>query len=138
MAIPSLLLRQLYTFGSLQNTDQGVQFSIKNRLSDARLTGITRVTIDGESIPLEYIQLYMPSGHALHPAEITSQTPVDFPLRQIMDVHTVSEALDQGKHIIEIWFESQPFGKLKLKVEDSISESDEHLVRIPRSNLDNY
>ena len=37
--IPSMLLRQLYTFGSLKNTGQGVQFAIKNRLSDAEVVG---------------------------------------------------------------------------------------------------
>ena len=47
MMIPSLLLKQLYTFGSLQNSDEGVQFSIKNRLSDAILIAIQSVEFDG-------------------------------------------------------------------------------------------
>ena len=47
MKIPQLLLRQLYTFGSLTNTPSGAQFSLKNRLSDVTLTRIVRVKIDG-------------------------------------------------------------------------------------------
>ena len=35
MFVPSLLLKQLYTFGSLKNIEDGIQFSIKNRLNDA-------------------------------------------------------------------------------------------------------
>jgi len=35
MFVPSLMLRQLFTNGSLRNVPDGVQFSIKNRLSDA-------------------------------------------------------------------------------------------------------
>ncbi len=36
--IPSMMLKQLYTFGSLKNTPDGVKFSLKNRLSDATMT----------------------------------------------------------------------------------------------------
>ena len=46
--IPSMLLKRLYTYSSLQNTVNGVQFSIKNRLSDAKLTGFHGISIDGQ------------------------------------------------------------------------------------------
>ena len=49
--IPSLLLKQLYTFGSLQNVATGVRFALKNRLSDAQLTGLTSVKINGQEVP---------------------------------------------------------------------------------------
>jgi len=38
MLIPSMLLKKLYTLGSLKNTAAGVQFAVKNRLSDTELT----------------------------------------------------------------------------------------------------
>ncbi|MGZ6029184.1 MAG: hypothetical protein ACXWK5_07175 [Myxococcaceae bacterium] len=38
--IPQLLLRQLYTAGSLTNAAGGARFSLKNRLSDVTLTRI--------------------------------------------------------------------------------------------------
>jgi hydroxymethylglutaryl-CoA reductase (NADPH) len=138
MAVPSLLLRQLYTFGSLKNTDQGVKFSIKNRLSDAKFTGMSRVLIDGIDVSMDSIAMEITPGLALRPSDITPNDPIEFPLRQIMDVLALIDPLAQGKHTIEIWFETRPFGKLKLKVDDSITESDDHLVRIPRSNIDNY
>jgi hydroxymethylglutaryl-CoA reductase (NADPH) len=136
--VPTLLLRQLYTFGSLKNTDTGVQFSMKNRLSDAKLTGLQSVKIDGEAAPLEGIELDIGTGNAFLPSQITPDRPVDFPLRQTLDVHLASEPLANGKHSLEISFETKPFGKLRVKVEDAISEPDEHLVKIPRSSLDNY
>ena len=39
--IPSMILKQLYTFGSLKNLPDGVKFSLKNRLSDATRDGVT-------------------------------------------------------------------------------------------------
>src|SRR5437868_5028277 len=65
--IPSMLLRQLYTFGSLQNTADGVQFAIKNRLSDAELTELLGVAIDGASIPLSALKLDLGDGAVVTP-----------------------------------------------------------------------
>ena len=53
--IPSLLLKQLYTLGSLENADTGVRFSVKNRLSDATLKGVQRVMFDGKQVPLRQL-----------------------------------------------------------------------------------
>ena len=45
MQIPQLILRQLYTFGSLEHYDAGVQFGLKNRLSDATLVRLASVEV---------------------------------------------------------------------------------------------
>ena len=56
LAIPSMLLKQLHTNGSLRNTDDGVQFSVKNRLSDATFTGLTGLKFDGYEVPADLAQ----------------------------------------------------------------------------------
>ena len=53
MLIPSLLLKKLYTLGSLKNTPGGVEFAIKNRLSDAELVGLVRIAVDGRDSAAE-------------------------------------------------------------------------------------
>ena len=135
MRIPSLLLKQLYTFGSLKNVESGVQFSIKNRLSDATVTGLESIKLNGQSVPLQVVSLDMGEGTLLSPEQVTD---VAFPLRKTLDVYARIDPLPEGKHQIELAFETKPFGKLKLKVEDAISEGDDHLVRIPRSRTDDY
>jgi len=135
--IPSLLLKQLYTFGSLENTDTGVRFSIKNRLSDATVVGVQRVTIDSKQIPLGAITLILGEGEALTPLALAEQ-PLDFPLRQIVDFVCDIDPLSLGKHKVEVHFEVKPFGKLKLKVDDSIAEKKEERIVIPRSRTDDY
>ncbi|MCO6449799.1 MAG: hydroxymethylglutaryl-CoA reductase [Caldilineales bacterium] len=136
-SVPSLVLKQLYTFGSLKNTPDGVQFSIKNRLSDATITGLLGLKIGGQDVPLERVTLVLDDGVRLSPAQIAT-SPVDFALRRTLDVVAQIEHLPIGKHQIELQFTSEPFGKLKLKVEGSIAESTETLVRIPRDNADDY
>ena len=61
--IPSMLLKRLYTYASLQNTEGGVQFSIKNRLSDARLTAFHGISIDGNEISNDDLTLDFGEGH---------------------------------------------------------------------------
>jgi len=46
--------------------------------------------------------------------------------------------LTLGKHKIEIHFDSKPFGKLKLKAEDAISEEVDDRRQIPRDKVDDY
>ncbi len=135
--IPSLLLKQLYTFGSLKNTGNGIQFSIKNRLSDATLTDIESVQIDGRKIPLTAVLMDLGDGKVLTPAELR-QNPVKFPLRRIVNLTADTDQLDHGKHKLEIKFHATPFGKLNLKVEDAISEVDENRIHIPRRNTNDY
>ncbi len=138
MTIPSLLLKQLYTFGSLTNFEGGVKFSIKNRLNDAMLTGIECVKFNGVEVPKNNVKLDLGNGQIFSPDQISSSNPLNFPLRQTLDIiaHTVS--LPVGKHQIEVEFMAKPFGEMKLKVNCAIAEADDHLVRLPRGLTDDY
>ncbi len=138
MAFPSLLLKQLYTFGSLENDDHGVRFAVKNRLSDAKVTGIRQLEINGKQIPLENIKIKLDDGQELIPSQVSENSPIDFPLRRVMELHVQMPPLPEGKHKIELAFITKPYGKLKLKVQDAISKRDENLIRIPRDRQDDY
>ncbi len=138
MFIPSLILRQLYTFGSLENRDGFVCFAIKNRLSDARVTELTSVKIDGREIPLSLVTLESAGELPLAATDVSPQAPIDFPLRRTLDVRVDVEPLPTGKHTLEIRFRAEPFGKLKLEVEDAVSRERQKLVRIPRDRNDDY
>ncbi|MCB0033867.1 MAG: hypothetical protein KDE51_07605, partial [Anaerolineales bacterium] len=134
--IPKMMLRQLYTYASLENTAAGVQFSIKNRLSDAKLTEILKIKINDQEIPLSDIDLLI-DGHT-YPADIVQPNkPLDFDLRQIINIRVDIPALPLGKHKIDISVRTKPFGKLSFDVEDSISEKSD-MVRIPRDEHDNF
>ena len=138
MFFPNALLKQLYTFGSLENTDRGIEFALKNRLKDATLTELLAVKINGESVPRESVHLFMGEGETYTATEISTENTVDFPLRRTLHVRTSRSPLEEGKHEIELSFRAQPFGELAFSVEDSISKQDETLQRIPRDPDDNY
>lgn len=137
MRVPGMLLKKLYTFGSLQNSNGGARFSLKNRLTDAELTGILSVKIDREPLDLDSIRLRFDGTSYPAPA-ISSENPLPFPLRKTVQVMTGGTKLDKGSHTIELTFRARPFGKLNLKVEDAISADGKAERRIPRDEGDDY
>ncbi|PSQ63937.1 MAG: hydroxymethylglutaryl-CoA reductase, partial [Bacteroidetes bacterium QH_1_61_8] len=138
MFVPSALLKQIYNFGSLENTDQGVEFAIKNRLKDATLTGLLDLRIDGDAVPPERVHLFMGEGEPHAADEISEEDAIDFPLRRTLHVRADRPALEADKHTLELTVQAEPFGTLTFSVEDSISGQDEGLARIPRDPDDNY
>jgi hydroxymethylglutaryl-CoA reductase (NADPH) len=138
MNIPGPLLRRLYTIGSLKNTDNGPQFSLKNRLSDAEVTALREIAIDGGAVSLDQVRLGLADQRTLTPSQVDAAHPLPFPLRSILTVHTDMPGLKHGRHEIEIAFEVRPFGSLRLKVEDALADGAGETQRIPRDEADDY
>jgi len=138
MMIPSLLLKKLYTLGSLRNTAVGVQFSIKNRLSDGELVGVASVAIDGDPVALEKLLLHLEDGSAIAASQVDAAHPLPFALRSVVTIQAGAPHLAKGKHEIEISVETRPFGKLQFKVEDAISDAVRTAVHLPRDERDDY
>lgn len=138
LPIPSMLLRQLYTYNSLRNTDGGVKFSIKNRLTDVAFTELRSVKINGEEVPKDRLSLDLGDGRMIPASEVTGASPIDLPLRKVLEVHASIGNLDFGKYKIGLAFKAKGYGSLKFEVEDSIVEVEQLEVRIPRDDLDDY
>jgi len=138
MKIPSLILKQLYNFNSLENTDGGVQFVVKNRLSDATLTAIKAVTIGDTQVPLADITLVMEDGSKRAAAAVSADNPVEFSLRTSVTMVCAIPALAEGKYTMTIVVDTTPFGELPLEVEDGLSTKDANRVVIPRDKNDDY
>lgn len=137
MIVPQLILKQLYTNGSLKNVDSSVQFSLKNRLADAKLLSISEITINGQSIDLDAIKISLENGTTTTIDNI-NQDALDFPLRRILHIQVYGLQLSEEKHKIVVKFKADPFGSLTLKVTDAIAADTTHITRIPRSEADDY
>jgi hydroxymethylglutaryl-CoA reductase (NADPH) len=137
LPIPSMVLKQLYTFNSLRNTADGVRFSLKNRLSDTKVTALHSVKFDGVAVSREAISLILDTGEMLKPDDLAQQ-PIDFPLRKMLDVICRIDPLGEGIHKLEVNFLAGNFGNLTLKVDSAVATEVENVVKIPRNNADNY
>ena len=136
--VSGLILKQLYTTGSLKNTNRGIEFSIKNRLSDAKVIALNHIKIGDEEISQDKIKLEAEENVLIDSRSVTKEQSLQFNLRDSFNVICEVPELELGKYEIEISFNAQPFGDLDFKVEDTIRTTDPNRVKIPRNDLDDY
>src|SRR6478609_1618065 len=86
MLIPGLILKQMYTLGSLENVEDGVRFSLKNRLSNATLTKLNEVRINGLAVPLDRLTMEL-AGDRVAAAAVSPSSAIAFPLAKVVSIH---------------------------------------------------
>jgi len=131
--IPALMLKQLYTFGSLEMSPDGLQFGIKNRLSDVTVTGIAELKINRTPVTLDRVKLNLGNGEVLQATDVSPESTLSFPLRKALQLQVGEQTLPPGKHQIELVFETRPFGRLEISVEDAISDHEPEQPVVPYS-----
>nr|WP_208493120.1 hydroxymethylglutaryl-CoA reductase [Spirosoma utsteinense] len=127
----------------MRNTPDGFLFSLKNRLSDARFTGLERARIDGQDYPVSAFTLEPDGGEAVALGAVSEQNPLPFPLRRSVRVRVNASRLKPGRHTLEITLYTQPFGTITLTVTDELQPdepADETRLQpaIPRDPVDDY
>ncbi|MFO8051794.1 MAG: hydroxymethylglutaryl-CoA reductase [Thermoplasmatota archaeon] len=138
MKIPSSILTHLYTFGSLVNTKHGVRFSMKNKLSDATLTGINRIEINGKRMDLEKVRMKI-QIQWMTASEITENTPAAFHIGQRVDVHLPMKRLEKDmEHAITLSFKAKGFGQLVFNVKDRVKSAKDEGASIPYDKENDY
>ncbi|MBB6461657.1 hydroxymethylglutaryl-CoA reductase [Flammeovirga kamogawensis] len=139
MFIPSMLLKQLYTRGSLNNTERGIEFSIKNRLKDAEIKELLHIKIDGKEVDLSKVVFNTNEEKEIYSSTITKDNRLSFPLRKTLHLEVLDHPqLAVEKHDVEVSVKASPFGTLKFSVTDSISTEKDNEVKVPRDDMDDY
>ncbi len=138
MMIPQLILRKLYTYGSLRNTPEGLSISLKNRLTDVVLTRVVKVAIGPLELKAEDLELELGDGKWLPAAGISPDKPVGFALKQVAHLRAPGQKVPDGLHSIVIAMEVEGMGALSFTVEDHTSKPQAKQVSVPYSKEDNY
>jgi hydroxymethylglutaryl-CoA reductase (NADPH) len=135
---PSPILRQLYTVGSLDESDGYLRFGVKNRLFDASLVAVTSISIDGAGVALADVSLEQ-GDRRVSAADVDTARPLAFALHDSLTVQVAHAPLGPGPHTLAVTFRADPFGELAFEVEDSIiAASAETRDGPPRDRADNY
>lgn len=121
MSFFSGMLKQLYTNGSLANTEDGFRFELKNRLLAAKLHGVHRVAVDGRDVPLAGSRIVCDDGRVFGHADVTPATPAEFALGDRFEVRMLGAPLAPGEHALTIEFEATPVGRTVLEVRDEVA-----------------
>ena len=135
--VPDKVLKRLYTYGSLKNTDRGVEFEVKNRLQDAKLAGIDRLEVNGRTVDPGRVLLETADGETLRLEAVTPDDPVPFPVGRTVVVVVEEMEVPAGDHDVVIDFAAEPFGDLTLEIGDTVRDEG-RLPSIPRDGEDDY
>ena len=137
--IPSAILRKLYKRKSLKNVHHGVSFVMNNRLSEASLTAIHEISIDGREADLAGVS-FTPTqgGESRDAASISTESPLVIKLGEQVHVKVQTSPLEPGKHHLELVFTCSPFGKLRLNVDEELEDEEAECTHIPRDSDDDY
>jgi hydroxymethylglutaryl-CoA reductase (NADPH) len=135
--VPDKILKRLYTYGSLKNTDRGVEFEVKNRLSDAKVAGVSKLAINGQDVEHSKVLLETSDGKTFRLDEVSEKDPIPFSVGRTVTVIVERMDITAGEHDIYIEFTANPFGDLTLEIDDKIRQEGE-LPSIPRDEENNY
>ena len=134
--IPAWLLRKLYTRQSLRNVHHGWAFSLKNRLSEGKLTRIHELRLDGQVLDLQRVKLTTETDSVSAPA-ISVDRPLHFDMGSALHLYVEAGPLVPGLYQLQLSVDSEPFGHLQLEFEDSLEAAVDD-CRIPRDRDDDY
>jgi len=139
MFVPDSMLKQLYTIGSLKETNSGLRFSLKNRIRSAHFNQISQLSINKQKVDKAQIMLALNSGKLFSLQTLEKEQGVEFPLGAIIDIY-VDGTFGSGSQTvnIDITISTTPFGKIELSLQDKVSLNDESLDEIPRSTENDF
>lgn len=138
MRLPQLLLRQLYTFGSLSNGEEGLQLSLKNRLKDVTLTRIVGLKVGALELAARDLLVRLADGRWRAATEVTPETPQPFPLRAVAHLCSPGRSAPQGTVDVEITVEVSGLGSITVQAKDRVSEAKPSAPSMPHSRGDDY
>lgn len=117
-------LQRLFTWESLENTERGVEFELKNRLIEAEFEGITLVALDGEEVPQEDITVELSEDEQYRADEITPENPLELDLAETIQMVLDRDRLRLGVHELQVGLEVEGYGEVSFTTDDEITHED--------------
>ena len=117
-------LERLFTWESLENTERGVEFELKNRLIEAEFEGVTTAKIDGKPVDAEDVTLELSADERYTADEITPERPLELDLAETVQVVLDRERLRLGVHELELGLRVEGYGEVGFTTDDEVREED--------------
>jgi hypothetical protein len=111
-------LAKMYVDDSLTHEDGRFSFQIKNRIESGRVSGIVKLEVDGEEMPLDEVAVTM-GDEERKASEITRTNSVYVRYGAVMTISGPGE-LESGEHEISLTIYAPEVGNLTLPVKDSV------------------
>ncbi len=139
MFVPKILLKQLYTRGSLTITPKGFSFQLRNRLKDARLQALNSISINGHQLASSQISLQSDNSPCITNLQLNDGDDLIFPVSTNIVVFVeYDDKIDSEIQTLEIEFQASPFGQLSFQVEDVVASKKSQNEGIPRDIINDF
>jgi hypothetical protein len=112
------MLGKMYVAGSLQNTDGGFAFEIKNKIESGSVSGIAKLAVDGEEVSLEGATVTV-NEKARPVSEISWSASLYVPYGATLKIF-VSGTLEAGEHTINMQVNVPELGRISIPITDTI------------------
>ena len=117
--IPSFLLAKLYVKGSLKNTENGFEFSLKNIIDSTMLIGIGPITVGEKNYEGDAVVM-ITNDRTVNGAELACGNPVPVRMGTPLKVSVVGEKLAIGSNKISVSATTGDIGKIKFDISDTV------------------
>ena len=111
-------LQKLYVKGSLKNQDNGFVFQLKNLIDSGSISGIEKLTVDGEDKPLDGVTITL--GEKVRAASEISWSSSLYVYYGAIITFAVAGSLQPGEHNIVLKVNAPELGQISLPVADTI------------------
>ena len=113
------MLAKAYVKNSLQNQDSGFVFSIKNQIDSGAISGLAKLSVDGEERSTEGVTVKV--GEKVRPAsEISWSSSLYVPYGATVTIF-VPGTLSAGEHTVTILVNVPELGRVSFPVTDTIA-----------------
>jgi hydroxymethylglutaryl-CoA reductase (NADPH) len=137
MFVPELMIKQLYTIGSLQRKPDGFEFKLKNRLKESCLCKVISISINNQEISKDNISLCTDEAVSITPNQLEQSEGLNISLgaEVIFFISDCSVLTDDIQHL-DMRLELKPLGEIRLKVKDEITTYKKQQQNLPRNPND--
>jgi hypothetical protein len=120
MEVPVEVYRGLYVTGSLKNTADGFQVTLKNNILEAIVNVVNYIAVNGQVYKADTITVTC-GGVDRHGAEVTAGNPFVIAFGEEAVFSVRGRSLTPGEHRIDIYFTAELVGQVQFDVTDTLS-----------------
>lgn len=118
--IPSFLLAKLYVKGSLKNTENGFEFSLKNIIDSTMLIGIGPIGVGEKNYEGESVAM-ITADRTVNGSELSRNNPVPVRMGAPLKVAVTGDKLAAGAQKVSVSATTSDIGKIKFDITDNVA-----------------
>jgi hydroxymethylglutaryl-CoA reductase (NADPH) len=118
--IPSFLLAKLYIKGSLKNTADGFEFSLKNIIDNTMLSGIGPIMVGEKSYEGGVLRMTV-GDKSWKGDEVSRTNPIPARMGNIIRVEVTGEKLPPGAQRVSVTATTADIGRIKFDISDNVA-----------------